>query len=153
MPTLLPRTAMRLSEAAFWDFPLTPHKVRAEQEQKAEHKHFKRHGRKTARATALWGKRAEQPLWQAVTKRDRRRPRQGDTIITFTADQWNKQAHTRIHTHKSPRQTWKHLKCHLIAARNTHTVRELSRTLIFYTPTHSMVRIWACVCVSPSFTH
>lgn len=61
--------------------------------------------------------------------------------------------HTHSHTHKSSRQTWKHLKCHLIAARNTHTVRELSRTLIFYTPTHSMVRIWACVCVSPSFTH
>lgn len=87
VPTLLPRTAMRLSEAAFWDFPLTPHKVRMEQEQKAEHKHFKRHSRKTERAPALWGKCDKQPLSQTVTKRDRRGPRQGDKIITFTADQ------------------------------------------------------------------
>lgn len=37
-PILCQRTALRLSEAVFWDFPLTPRKVRTEQEQKAEQK-------------------------------------------------------------------------------------------------------------------
>lgn len=34
---------MRMSKAAFWDFPLTPNKVRAEQGRQVECKHFKRH--------------------------------------------------------------------------------------------------------------
>lgn len=54
-PSLHPRSAMRLSEAVFWDFQLTPHKVRTEQEQKAGGKHFKQQGRGTERAAALRG--------------------------------------------------------------------------------------------------
>lgn len=70
-PTLLPRTAMRLSGAVFWDFPLTPHKVRTEQEQKAERKHFKQHGRKKQRAAArqMWPTEKKH-LGERLTKTD-----------------------------------------------------------------------------------
>lgn len=101
MPTLLPRTAMRLSKAAFWDFPLTPNKVRAEQEQKAEHKHFKRHGRKTERAAALRGERNEQHLWQAVSEGLTNRDREGQDkkIQSLLSPPINETSmHTRLHT-------------------------------------------------------
>lgn len=57
---------MWLSEAGFWDLPLTPHKVRVEQGQKAERKHFKLHGRRTERAAAPPGEHGVQHLWQTA---------------------------------------------------------------------------------------
>ncbi len=87
MPTLLPRTTMWWSRAVFGDFPLTPHKVRTEQEQKAEQQHFKRRGRKTERAAALRGKGSEQRgnmgSEGGADQKRQRGPRQGGAIITF----------------------------------------------------------------------
>lgn len=89
---------MRLSEAVFWDFPLTPHKVRTEQEQKAEQKHFKQHGRKTESAAALRGKRRR----EGDTDQKRRRgPRRGDRIITVLSKTIN-QTRMYAHTYKNP---------------------------------------------------
>lgn len=158
VPTVLPRTAMRLSEAVFGDFPLTPHKVRTEQEQKAGQKHFRRHSSSRQRGLLLGEanamNRKETQAWGRYWPEETGRARTGrqNHYTAFTNNQLKE--HVCKHTHNPHNETQKHLECHLIAARRTSRARAHSRTLIFQTPTHSMVRIWAGVSrVSPSFTH
>lgn len=109
MPTLLPRTAMRLSEAVFGDFPLTPHKVRTEQEQKAEQKHFKRHGRKTERGAALrkCNERREktQSAREGLTKRDREGQEMEIQSLLSADNQSNKHVRAQTHTHSPDKET------------------------------------------------
>lgn len=129
------------AKAAFWDFPLTPHKVRTEQEQKAGRKHFKLHGRKTERGCCS--------LRQAATKQHRsagetdqkrqRGPRRGDRIITPLSKTINQTSmsvctHARTTT-QTDNETWKHLKCHLRAARQT--LSESAQQDIDILPTHT----------------
>lgn len=78
---------MRWSREAFWDFPLTPRKVRAEQEQKAEHTTLQ-NGAAGRQSVAKATDRLAVAAREGETDQKRRRAaKQDDTIIAFTADQ------------------------------------------------------------------
>lgn len=133
MPAFLPRAAaMRFSEAALRGLPVAS-------TQGASGAGTRRPGEEKE-ANATQGRRKRRRT--GTDSKTRGGPRQRDT----------------------PQRAQTDLKWHLIAARtsshtdsHTHTrttrVRYRSRTLIFYTPTHSMVKIWTGLRVPATFTN
>lgn len=110
-----PSTAMRLSKEPFREVPLTPSKVRAEQGQRAECKHFKRHFGKTKaildprqaeRAHVKWDKLY---FWRkARTQKDRKTHQMslniGHTHTHRRIIQWKSSAGHWYSTH--PHTAW-----------------------------------------------